>query len=115
MRAGKPSSGAASITSANCVAGSAISTAPEDGLPARIIQVIHRPRIESELLLGHRRVQLCARAVVWLIKHVRAAMLAKVARVLRRQERALVMIKPPGQLRRIGILEIHDDVLIAIK
>src|ERR1700722_467495 len=40
---------------------------------------------------------------------------AELLRILRRQERALVVIEPPGQLRRARILEIHDGVFIAVK
>ena len=40
---------------------------------------------------------------------------AELLRILRRQERALVVIEPPGQLRGARILEIHDGVFIAVK
>src|ERR1700693_5222358 len=40
---------------------------------------------------------------------------AEMLGVLGLQERALVMVKPPRQLRRTGILEIHDGVLLAVK
>src|ERR1700719_2505391 len=35
--------------------------------------------------------------------------------ILRGEERALMMIEPPGKFRRIGIFEIDDDVFIAIE
>ncbi len=40
---------------------------------------------------------------------------AIVLRVFRREKRALVMVKPPGDLWRSGILEVDDGVLVAIK
>ena len=36
-------------------------------------------------------------------------------RVGGREERALVMVEPPGQLRRVGIFEIDDGVLVAVE
>jgi hypothetical protein len=41
--------------------------------------------------------------------------LAKMFGVGGRQKSALVMIKPPCEERRAGILEIHDGVFVAIK
>jgi hypothetical protein len=42
-------------------------------------------------------------------------MLAELFRVGCVQKRALVMVKPPGHLRRIRILEVDDHVFVAIK
>src|SRR5262249_19332222 len=41
-----------------------------------------------------------------------ALVLLKVRRVLRAQERRFVMVEPPGDLRRTGIFEIDDRVLV---
>ena len=35
--------------------------------------------------------------------------------VLRGEKGALMVVKPPGDFRRGGILEVHDGVLVAIK
>jgi hypothetical protein len=42
-------------------------------------------------------------------------MLTEIFRVGSIQKRALVMVKPPGHLRRIRILEIDDHVFVAVK
>jgi hypothetical protein len=42
-------------------------------------------------------------------------MLAKVLRVRRRQERALMMVEPPGELGRIRVFKIHDYIFIAVE
>src|SRR5262249_23728498 len=52
---------------------------------------------------------------VWIVKLAIALVLLKMCGVFRRQERALMMIEPPGDLRRAGVLEIHDSVLVAIE
>ena len=44
-----------------------------------------------------------------------AAILAEVLGVLGAQERALVMIEPPGQIRVRRIFEIHDGVDVAVE
>jgi hypothetical protein len=46
---------------------------------------------------------------------VAAAILVKVLGVLGTQERALMMIEPPGEPRVGRILEIHDGIYIAVK
>src|SRR6266403_1561638 len=45
----------------------------------------------------------------------RARMFSKMPGILRGKKRALVMIKPPSQLRRVRVLEVHNDVLIAVE
>jgi hypothetical protein len=35
--------------------------------------------------------------------------------VFGRQERALMMIEPPGQFRRVAVFEIDDGVLVAVE
>ena len=44
-----------------------------------------------------------------------AALVSEVLGVFGRQERALVMIEPPGQARVGGVLEIDDGVLVAVE
>src|ERR1700730_2134226 len=42
-------------------------------------------------------------------------MIAELFRISRREKRALMMIKPPGYLGRVRILEIHNHILVAVK
>src|SRR5690348_10493615 len=76
-------------------------------------QIFEWPRIKSKFVLRYRSDEFGARAIVWLIKHVRDGMFSKLPGILRSEERALVMIEPPGQFRRVRILEVHDHILIA--
>jgi hypothetical protein len=46
---------------------------------------------------------------------VAAAILAEVFRIGGRQEGALVMVKPPSDARRAGILEIDNGIFIAVE
>jgi hypothetical protein len=39
----------------------------------------------------------------------------EIFRIRRGQEGALVMVKPPGHLRRIRIFEVHNNVLIPVE
>src|SRR6266850_691882 len=70
-----------------------------------------------EAVSGGDRVgnELCARLVIRIIKLGRPRSGSKVLFVLRREERALMMIKPPGQPRRRAVLEIDDGVIVAVK
>jgi hypothetical protein len=52
---------------------------------------------------------------IGIVKFAITLILFKVARVGRRQERALVMIEPPGDFGGGGIFEIDDGVFVAIK
>src|SRR5207245_2324659 len=78
-------------------------------------QVRERLGIEAELFLGDRRNQLGARFVVRLIKHARAGPFAELFRVGGRQKRALVMVEPPRQFRRIGKFEIYNYIFVAVE
>src|SRR5260221_2930933 len=49
------------------------------------------------------------------VMHVETRKAFEIFGVGRRQERALVMVKPPGDFRRIGVLEINDGVFVAIE
>src|SRR6202162_528006 len=42
-------------------------------------------------------------------------MLAKVFRVRRSQEGALMMVEPPGYFRRVRIFEVHNHIFVAVK
>src|SRR5260370_13914431 len=78
-------------------------------------QVCERLGIEAELFPGDRGNELGARLVLRLVKHVRAGPAAKLFGVGGREKRALVMVEPPGYFRRIGKLEVDDDVFFAIE
>ena len=78
-------------------------------------QICERRGIETELFLRNRRNQLGARLVVRFVKHVLGGSLAEMFRIRGCQERALMVVEPPRHLRRIRILEVHDDVFIAIE
>src|SRR3974377_82355 len=74
-----------------------------------------RLRVESNLVLYHRRDQFRAGLVFRVVVHVLARESLEILGVGWSQERALVMIKPPGHFWRVGILEIDDDILIAVE
>src|SRR5207302_8453956 len=59
--------------------------------------------------------ELAARLVIRLVRHVRRGLLGELFGVGGREKRALVMVEPPGHFRRVGKLEVHDDVFVAIK
>ena len=72
-------------------------------------------RIEAEALFGNGGYKTGAGFEVRVVELSVALVLLEVGRILRRQKRALVMVKPPGNLWRTGILEIDYCVLVAIK
>src|SRR5439155_1636363 len=78
-------------------------------------QFCERSCVESKLFFRHRGYQLGARLVIRLVEHVLPRLPAELLSVGGRQERALMMIEPPCHLRRTGILEIDDDILIAVE
>ena len=59
--------------------------------------------------------QLCAGFIVRLVKHVRAGMTAELFGVRGREKRALMVVEPPGNFGRVGVLEIDDGVFVAIE
>jgi hypothetical protein len=67
------------------------------------------------LRVGHIRYKFCAGFVFRIVELLAAAIPAKVFRIGGRQERALVMVKPPGHARRTRIFEIDNGVFIAVK
>src|SRR4029077_21186507 len=78
-------------------------------------QILQRLRIESKLILGDRGNQLGAGFIVRFVIHILAGKFLEVFGVGWSQECALVMIEPPGHLRRIRVLEVNDDVLVAVE
>jgi hypothetical protein len=76
-----------------------------------------RERLDIKAKLAARYIgqELCARLVVWIVKLVTGSIRAEMSRVRRTQEGALVMVKPPGNAGRAGILEIHNGIFIAVK
>src|SRR6185312_6773738 len=78
-------------------------------------QLFYRARIEAKLLLRHMRQELGA-GFVFRIKELLALVAqAIMLRIFRREKSALMMVKPPGNLGRSGILEIDNGILIAIE
>ena len=52
---------------------------------------------------------------MWVVKLLAALVGAEMDGVLGRQEGALVMIEPPGQPGRGGVLEIYNGVVVTVK
>ena len=71
--------------------------------------------IEAEFFPCHRGNQLRARLVIRFVEHMLARLLAELLGISRGQKSALMMIEPPGHFRRIGILEVHNHVFIAVE
>jgi hypothetical protein len=78
-------------------------------------QVPQGSGLEPKLLSRGVGNQHGARLIVWFIKHMRARILLEVLRIGGSQKRALVMVEPPGHLRRIRVFEVDDYVLVAVK
>ncbi len=78
-------------------------------------QVGYRSGIETKPLLGDGGDKAGAGFEIGIVKLAIALVLFKVACVGGSKERALVMIEPPGDFGRAGILEIDDGVFVAIK
>ena len=73
----------------------------------------HGLRIEPEALLRHLGDELRARPVIGIVELRVAGVLLEVRGVLRRQERALMVIEPPRDSRRWRVLEVDDGILVA--
>jgi hypothetical protein len=82
---------------------------------APVNELVERRRVEAEFFVRDRRDQFRAGFVLWFVEHVRTGMLLKTLGVLWRKESALMMIEPPGHLRRVRVFEVHDDVLVAVE
>src|SRR5277367_253365 len=82
---------------------------------APVNQVRERLGIESEFLRSDGGQKLGAGLVGGIVKLFAGMVLPEMFSVGGRQKRALVMVEPPGEQRRAGILEIHDGVFVAVK
>src|SRR4051812_22191503 len=78
-------------------------------------QFFHWTWIKAEFLLRHMRQKLGAGLVLRIEKLLALVAQAIVLRIFRREKSALMMVKPPGDLGRSGILEVDDGVLVAIE
>ena len=78
-------------------------------------QLGERLHVKTKFRAGHVRQELGAGLVIRIVEFVAAAILAEILRVGGSQERALVMVKPPGHARRTRIFEIDDGIFIAVK
>ena len=71
--------------------------------------------IEAETLLGNGGDKTGARPEGWIIELAVAFILFEVLSIFRGKKGALVVIEPPGDVSRTGILEVHDGVLVSIE
>ena len=78
-------------------------------------EVGHGLGIEAEALLRDHCDETRARLEIGIVKLAVALVLLEVLGVGGREKRALVMIEPPGDFWRAGVLEIDDGVLVAIE
>jgi hypothetical protein len=78
-------------------------------------QIRYRRGIEAKALLRDHGDETGARLEIRIIEFAIALILLEMGSILGREERALVMIEPPGNFRRTGILEIDDGILIAVE
>ena len=78
-------------------------------------QFRQRRRIKPKALFGNSRNEAGAGFEVWVIKLAIARVLLEVRGIRRRQKSALMVVKPPCDLRRTGIFEIYDGIFIASK
>ena len=74
-----------------------------------------RRGMKAEALLGHRSQELGAALEVGIVELGVGLLLLEVGRVGGGKESALVVVEPPGDARRRGVLEVHDRVLVAIE
>ena len=75
----------------------------------------HRFGLEPETLLGDQGQESRAGLEARIVKLPIAGIAFEVLRILWRQECALMVIEPPGDFSRTGILEVHDGVLVSIE
>jgi len=72
-------------------------------------------RLEPETLLRNHGQESRARFKTRIVEFPIAGIAFEVLRVLWRQERAFMMVEPPGDLSRGGVLEVDDGILVADK
>jgi hypothetical protein len=75
----------------------------------------HRGRIESEALLRDHRNEAGARLEGRIVKLFITLVPLKVSRVGSGEKRALMMVEPPGNLGRAGVLEVDDRIFVTIE
>src|ERR1039457_6592120 len=71
--------------------------------------------IVTEALFGDHGYETCAGLEVGIVKLAVALILLEVGGISGREKSALVVIEPPSDIRRTGILEIDDGILVAIE
>jgi hypothetical protein len=76
-------------------------------------EIGNRLRVEAEALLGDHGNEACTGFEIRIVELPVALVLLKMGRIVRTQERALVVVEPPGNLGRTRVLEIDDGVLVA--
>src|ERR1019366_7142884 len=80
-----------------------------------IDQLRHRARIEAEVLFRYHRNKTCARLESGIVELVVALLLIKMGGIGGGKKSAFVVIEPPGDVGRTGILEIDDGILVAVE
>ncbi len=78
-------------------------------------QLSRRRGMKAEALLGHRRQELGAALEVGIVELGVRLLLLEMRGVAGSEEGALVVVEPPGNARRGGVLEVDDGVLVAIE
>ena len=72
-------------------------------------------RIEAEAFFRDHRDEAGAGFEIRIVEFAVALILLEVGSIGRRKKSAFVVIEPPGDFRRTGILEIDDGILVAVK
>ena len=78
-------------------------------------QIGHGAGIKAEALFGDGGDETGAGLEIGIVKLAIALVLLEVGRILGREKGALMMVEPPGNFGRTGVLEVHDGVFVAIK
>ncbi len=78
-------------------------------------EVRNRPRVKSEFFGSDGSEKLGAGLVGRIVKLLARVVVPEMLGVLRLQERALMVVEPPGQQRGAGILEIDDGVFVTVE
>src|SRR5208282_5926357 len=90
-----------------------IQGAVDDVGPAN--QFRHRARIEAEALFRDHGNKTCAGFEIRIVELAVALILLEVGGIGGGKKSALVVIEPPGDFGRTGILEIDDGILVAVE
>ena len=78
-------------------------------------QFRNRARIEAEVFFRDHRNEAGAGFEIRIVEFAVALILLEVGGIGRRKKSAFVVIEPPGDFGRTGILEIDDGILVAVK